>query len=96
MHRILLVNKTKNPSRDEMSTTERTVGELFFASFDLQWAGYNIVESHMKKAAGWIVPVPQVSAMQQYLKEYSLEGYDLILYEPCTNHLGGYGHRVMN
>jgi hypothetical protein len=93
MHRVLLINQTKNPSREEISTSERSVGELFFAKFDLKWAGYNLVPDGMKKAAGWLVPDAQVAAMSEYLSDYTLAGYNIAMYEPCRKAQGGFGHR---
>jgi len=57
MNRVLLVNRTAAPSREELSTSEREAGELLFANFaGLEWAGYMLSPTFQKKAANWVIP----------------------------------------
>lgn len=57
MNRVLLVNKTKSPTRDELVTSERRAGELLFAPHlnKLSFAGFVLVPSRGSKAANWII-----------------------------------------
>lgn len=57
MNRVLLVNKTKSPTRDELVTSERKAGELLFAPHldKLGFAGFVLVPSRGTKAANWTI-----------------------------------------
>ncbi len=57
MNRVLLVNKTKAPTREELVTSERRKGELLFAPHlkNLKFAGFVIVQGRNAKAANWII-----------------------------------------
>jgi hypothetical protein len=57
VNRVLLINKTKAPTRQELTTSERRAGELLFAPHldKLRYAGYVIVTGRGTKAANWII-----------------------------------------
>lgn len=80
MNRVVLINRTKAPNRDEISTVERSVGDLFFTHFDLEYAGYITVEGAMKLAPQWIVPAEKYDAVLDFVETYSIEGYEARLY----------------
>jgi hypothetical protein len=75
MHRAYLINESRNSTRDELSNEDRLVGDTFFEKFGLEYGGHSIVENKFKKAATWLVPDDQVSAVAQYIATTPIEGY---------------------
>jgi hypothetical protein len=89
MNRVLLINSKKNPSRSELTTTERRTGELLFAQFpELQWAGFIIVENKNLKAANWIIPPESLDSFCEYAASIDPEGYELAIMSPQINGRG--------
>lgn len=90
MNRVVLINKTKGPTREELTTSERRTGELLFAQFpELNYAGYVIVEGRGSKAANWIIPDEKVSAFHDFARSVECEGYEVAVYTNGTNASGG-------
>lgn len=74
--RVLLLNLTCNPDREQIALTDRVVGDAYFASLNLQYGGHFIAEGTMKKAASWIVPEEKISEVMEYLNyKPAPEGY---------------------
>lgn len=89
MNRVLLINKTKNPTRDELVTSERRTGELLFAQFpELMWAGF-ILNGHGGKAANWIIPDQDVAAFHDFVSTIECENYDIAVFANGKSHVGG-------
>lgn len=90
MNRVLLINKTKSPTREELTTSERRTGELLFAQFpELQWAGFIIVEGTGRKAANWIIPAGCVSEFHDFARKVEADGYEVAVYANGTTQHGG-------
>lgn len=88
--RVLFLNLTCNPDREQIATTDRVVGEAYFTSLNLQYGGHFIAEGSMKKAASWIVPEDKIAQVMEYLTyKPAPEGYqarmDLRLLGRTTN-----------
>lgn len=77
--RIVLINSTKSPSRDELSNQERAYGDLILAGLGLEWGGYEIVPNLGKKAGRWMVPDDKWNECLDFVETYQFEGYELRL-----------------
>jgi hypothetical protein len=89
MNRVLLINRTKAPSREELSSSERRTGELLFAEFpELSWAGYMIAYNNVK-AANWIIPADKMTAFCDFVKTLDSEGYEVAVYTDGQGRFGG-------
>lgn len=78
MNRVLLVNLVEEyPERDHISKVDRAAGDLFFASFGLEYAGYILVEGVGCLAAQWIVPDDKLDAVMKYVSTNDLDGYEV-------------------
>jgi hypothetical protein len=90
MNRVILINKTKAPSREELVTSERRTGELLFAQFpNLRWAGYIIAEGFNRKSANWIIDEDDVAAFHTFAKTVEADGYEVAVYANGTTRHGG-------
>lgn len=90
MNRVILINKTKAPSREELVTSERRSGELLFADFpELQWAGFVVPEGTGRRSANWIVPTQSYPAFKGFLETLDADGYEIALYTDGTTPSGG-------
>lgn len=90
MNRVVLINKTKGPTREELTTSERRVGELLFTQFpELRYAGYVIVTGRGTKAANWIIPNESVEAFHAFARSVECDGYELAVYTDGTSPIGG-------
>jgi len=90
VNRVLLINKTKSPSREELTTCERRTGELMFADFpELRYAGYVIVKGRGIKAANWIVPKESFESFKTFLQGIDPEFYEIQLFTDGTTPSGG-------
>ena len=76
MNRVLLVNTTKAPTREELVSTDRAIGDALFASFGIDFGGYIVVPGDMKLAAQWLVPNDKVRVVQQYVENVKIPGYE--------------------
>lgn len=95
MNRVVLINKIKNPSRQELITSERRVGELVFAPrLDiLKWAGYVIVEGQGRLAANWVIDDDKLNEFLGWVHDLDDqnidENYEIAVYTTGTNSFGG-------
>lgn len=89
MNRVFLINKNKSPDRKELISSERAAGDLFFAQYDLQWAGFILVEGRGKKCANWIIPEKSLDDFLEFLKNHEFEGYEVQVFAPSTTNFGG-------
>lgn len=90
MNRVLLINKTKAPSREELVTSERRTGELLFAQFpNLRWAGYIFADELSRKAANWIIPDEDLSAFHAFAATVEASDYDVAVYGAGQTRHGG-------
>lgn len=78
--RVILVNTQKAPSREELSTSEREIGDNIFSPFELEYGGYEIVEGSGKKSARWMVPDEKWDAVLDFVESFKVEGYELMLF----------------
>lgn len=90
MTRVLLVNKTLNPTREHLKTVDRQAGDAYFASLGLEWGGYIISEGDFRLAAQWMVPADKVETVLEFLKTNPIQGYTPKLFrkqsvDPVTN-----------
>lgn len=90
MNRVILINKTKAPSREELVSSERRTGELLFAQFpNLNFAGYIIADGYNRKSANWIIPDEDVKAFHEFARTVETEDYEVAVYENGTTRHGG-------
>ena len=90
MNRVALINKTKVPTREELTTSERRTGELLFAQFpELSYAGFILVEGRGCKAANWIIPESDVESFHKFARTVECEGYEIAVYENGRTQFGG-------
>lgn len=90
MNRVVLINKTKGPTREELTTSERRTGELLFAQFpELRYAGYVIVTGQGKKAANWIIPNESVTAFHDFARNLDCVDYEVAVYADGKSPIGG-------
>lgn len=90
MNRVVLINKTKGPTREELTTSERRTGELLFAQFpELSYAGYVIVTGRGIKAANWIIPDERVEAFHEFARTVECEDYEVAVYADGKSPIGG-------
>jgi len=95
MNRVVLINKTKNPSREELVTSERRMGELVFAPRlnDLNWAGYIIVEGQGRLAANWVIGDGKLAEFLDWVNDLDDqnidENYEIAVFTNKTNSFGG-------
>lgn len=82
MNRVILVNLNKAPTREELTSSERTVGDRFLNGLSgVEYAGYIVVPGSMKLGAQWLVAdaeVPTVAARARNVDPG--EGYDVQLF----------------
>jgi hypothetical protein len=89
MNRVLLINKTKGPTREELKTSERRTGELLFAQFpELTYAGYMIAVNNGKKAANWIIPESKVEDFHKFASSVECEGYEVAVFTNGNSPIG--------
>ena len=92
MHRVILINKTKSPTREELVSSERRMGEVIFADFPtLDFAGYVIAEGTFKKAANWIIPPEEFSRFLSFAESIDCQDYDIWVMKPGSLPQGGSG-----
>lgn len=90
MNRVLLINKTKGPTREELVTSERRTGELLFARFpELHFAGYIGATGTGKLAANWIIPADSFDAFLAFAESVDCDGYELAVYTNGKSTIGG-------
>lgn len=94
MNRVILINKTKSPTREELVTSERQTGELMFAPQldNIRFAGYVIVEGRGIKAANWIIPDDKIDGFLAWAKDLCVPecpGYEIAVYRSGVNRSGG-------
>lgn len=90
MNRVLLINKTKSPTREELVTSERRTGELLFARFpELRFAGFMIVTGRGSKAANWIIPAESFEAFKDFATSIHSDEYELAVYTNGKTKFGG-------
>lgn len=70
MNRVVLVNKTKSPTREEISRVEKTLGDELLKEFQLDFGGYIIVEGVMRLAPQWIVPADKYEVVLDFVKSH--------------------------
>lgn len=89
MNRVVLINKTKSPTREELTTSERRTGELLFAQFpELRYAGYVIAINRGCKAANWIIPENKVDAFHVFARAIECEDYEVAVYADANSPIG--------
>lgn len=92
MHRVILINRKSSPSRKELVTNERRVGEMIFADFpSLDFAGYVIPEGTFKKAANWIIPEKIFDRFLSFVESVESNDYDIWVMKPGNLPHGGFG-----
>jgi len=89
MNRVVLINKIKSPTREELTTTEVEVGRTVLSPFGVREAGYMILPNQGKKAAMWLVDEGSMAALEQFIRLGTMQDYELALYRNGTNHMGG-------
>jgi len=90
MNRVVLINRTKSPTREELVSSERRTGEILFAQFpELNFAGYVIVEGRFKKAANWIIPNDKVDAFHEFVRTIECKDYEIAVYTDGKTPTGG-------
>jgi hypothetical protein len=89
MNRVLLINKTKGPTREELTTSERRTGELLFVQFpELTYAGYVIAVNSGKKAANWIIPENKVTDFHTFARSVECDGYEVAVFANGSSPVG--------
>lgn len=78
--RIILTNTRDIPSREELCTREREVGEKYFEGFELDWAGYIVEDDTFNLSAQWLGRVEDQDAILHRIEHTELAGYDLRVY----------------
>lgn len=78
--RIILLSTERAPSREELQTSERCVGDVFLSPLELEYGGYEIVTGTGKMAARWMVPDEKWDRALDFVESYALEGYDVQLH----------------
>lgn len=90
MNRVILINKTKSPTREELVSSERRTGELLFAKFpNLQWAGYIVTEGYGRLSANWVIPDESVEEFCDFAETIDPEGYEVAVFVPGSTPSGG-------
>lgn len=90
MNRVILINKTKSPSREELVSSERRTGEILFARFpELVWAGFIVPSDYGRRSANWIIPAESYDSFKVFAQNVTLEGYELALYTNGSTRFGG-------
>lgn len=90
MNRVLLINKTKAPTREELVTSERRTGELMFARFpDLKWAGYMVTKGHGRLSANWVIPSETFQNFKEFVESLDCADYDIAVYTDGLTPHGG-------
>lgn len=90
MNRVLLINKTKAPTREELVTSERRMGELLFARFpELQWAGYITTLGYNRMSANWIIPNDSMESFKEFASSLDSDTYEIAVFADGLNHFGG-------
>ena len=90
MNRVVLINKTKAPTRTELVTSERRTGELLFAQFpNLRWAGYVMAGAGNRKSANWAIGDEDVQRFHDFARNVEADGYEVAVYTDGNTHHGG-------
>lgn len=55
--RIVLTHRKCAPTREELSTTERQLGENYFTGIPLEWAGWIASNDSFCLSAQWLCPL---------------------------------------
>lgn len=63
MLRVVLTKTDSFPTREELCTSERAVGEKFFEDIELDWAGYIVLDDMFNLSAQWLARIEDQEAI---------------------------------
>ncbi len=78
--RVVLTNTQHIPTRSEISSIERSVGEQFFSGLPLEWAGWIVENDAFKLSAHWIADYALLDDVVNRVEHNELQGYKINVY----------------
>ncbi|MNK39755.1 hypothetical protein D3C87_583750 [compost metagenome] len=75
--RIVLTNTEGFPTREELSTRDRNVGEKYFEGIDMEWGGHIVIEDKFNLSAQWLAPIEAQEAVLSRIEHTELKGYEV-------------------
>jgi len=78
--RVFLTNTQHNPTRAEISSIDRSVGERFFHDIQLEWAGWAVLDDEFKLSAQWLTEESQLTELTYRVEHNELQGYRIRIY----------------
>lgn len=79
--RITLTNTHHNPTREEISSHDRRMGEQALAGLPIEWAGWVVLNDQFKLSAQWLVFGVDPSEVMDHLQLHEIEGYRFNVYQ---------------
>lgn len=78
--RVVMTSKQGNPTRDELNTVDRIIGETKLAGLPLEWSGWIVDTDTMKLSCQWILPSEYVEEVLELIELDQLVSHNFSVY----------------
>jgi len=79
--RIIMTNTTHVPTREEIQTVDREIGQQYLEDFGVEWAGYIVLEDTLKLSAQWLLETFTRDEIVEHVLAHQIPGYNFSVYE---------------
>jgi len=82
MLRVIMVDHSRNCTREEINKTERAYGEEFvMRNYSPEWAGYAVEDDTMRLGAQWLIDVDPTAFLSDLRQPHYTTGRVLTIYD---------------
>lgn len=78
--RVCLTNMQHRPTRGEIVSVEKNVGEQFFDGIQLSWGGWILLDDTAQLSAQWLTSYDQLENIADRIVHNDLQGYQFNVY----------------